>query len=58
MPQTDSTRPTPEWARDHADGRSRVASLNADGAQKWFIPPYVIPAFILMLVIAQAVSRT
>lgn len=25
---------------------ARVASLNADGSQKWFIPPYVVPAVI------------
>jgi hypothetical protein len=32
----------------------RVASLNADGTLKWFIPPYVIPFFILAVVIVRA----
>ena len=42
----------------HADARTsdRVASLNKDGTLKWFIPPYVIPAVILLLVAIRAVS--
>ena len=44
----------------HADARTsdRVASLNKDGTLKWFIPPYVIPAVILLLVAARALSLT
>jgi hypothetical protein len=42
----------------HADARTsdRVASLNKDGTLKWFIPPYVIPVAVLLLVAARALS--
>jgi hypothetical protein len=29
--------------------------LNADGTLNWFIPPYVIPALIVLLVAARAI---
>ena len=35
-----------------------IASLNADGSLKWFIPPYVIPFVIVALVAAHAIWRT
>lgn len=33
----------------------RTASLNADGTQKWFIPPFVLPAFIIVLIAGRAI---
>lgn len=57
MPKLESAERTNARTRAHADERARVASLNADGGPRWFIPPYVIPVFILILVVAQAVTR-
>lgn len=37
-----------------ASHAERAASLNEDGTQKWFIPPYVIPAVIVLLIAARA----
>jgi hypothetical protein len=37
-----------------ANDAERTASLNADGSLNWFIPPYVIPAFIVLLVAARS----
>lgn len=36
---------------------SDIASLNADGTRNWIIPPYVIPAVIIALVLACATYR-
>lgn len=33
----------------------RTVSLKADGTQKWFIPPFVLPAFIIVLVAGRAI---
>lgn len=30
-----------------------ISSLNSDGTRNWFIPPYVIPAVMLVLVTAR-----
>lgn len=43
---------TPE--PENAPAVQSIASLNSDGTTKWFIPPYVVPAVILALVIATA----
>jgi hypothetical protein len=32
-----------------------IASLNKDGTLNWFIPPYVIPALIILLVAGRAI---
>jgi hypothetical protein len=32
-----------------------IASLNADGTLNWFIPPYVIPTLIILLVAVRAI---
>lgn len=32
-----------------------VASLNSDGSKNWFIPPYILPAFILVAIVAFAI---
>ena len=45
------------FAEEEADSES-VASLNLDGAKKWFIPPYVVPDVILALVAGYAISRS
>lgn len=34
------------------------ASLHPDGSRNWFIPPYVIPAIAMLLVVAFAILRT
>lgn len=41
-----------------APAAESIASLNSDGTKKWFIPPYVIPAVILALVISRALFGT
>lgn len=33
----------------------RAASLRADGTQQWFIPPFVIPVVIVLLVAGRAI---
>lgn len=38
-----------------ANHSERTASLNSDGTLKWFIPPFVIPALILLLVAARLI---
>ena len=35
---------------------NRIASLNADGSQKWFIPPYIIPFALVLLVVVRGIS--
>ncbi|MEQ1489161.1 MAG: hypothetical protein ABL932_01290 [Terricaulis sp.] len=45
-------------APDAASADESIASLNSDGTKKWFIPPYVIPAVILALVIYRALLGT
>jgi hypothetical protein len=40
-----------------APASERVASLNSDGTLKWFIPPYIIPLTIALLVFAAALLR-
>lgn len=44
-------------ARDVPSGggrAERTTSLNAKGTQNWFIPPFVLPAFIVLLVAGRA----
>lgn len=35
---------------------NRIASLNADGSQKWFIPPYIIPFALVLLIVVRGIS--
>jgi hypothetical protein len=49
MPQSNAKTSNP------ANSAERTASLNADGSLKWFIPPYVIPGLIVVLVAARVI---
>jgi hypothetical protein len=49
------TKTAPADASSVARHSERAASLNADGTQKWFIPPFVIPAVIVLLVAGRAI---
>lgn len=45
-------------AKDLSSGVARaenIASLNADGSPNWFIPPYVIPALIALVIAARMI---
>lgn len=41
-------------AAEAAPAAESIASLNGDGTKRWFIPPYVIPAVLLVIVAARA----
>jgi hypothetical protein len=32
-----------------------IASLNADGSPNWFIPPYIIPALMALVIAARVI---
>jgi hypothetical protein len=49
-----NTKPAHPATSSGANSAERTASLNSDGSLKWFIPPYVIPAFIILLVAARS----
>lgn len=42
----------PSSSASHAE---RATSLNTDGKQKWFIPPFVLPVVIVFLVAGRAI---
>jgi hypothetical protein len=49
-----NTKPFAKYSSSDAHS-GRAASLNADGTLNWFIPPYVIPALIVLLVAARPI---
>lgn len=51
MPDINSSVEDVLWGGGRTE---RAASLNADGTLNWFIPPYIIPALITLLIAARA----
>lgn len=56
MSHSDTPDASAEEVPSGTDGHHEpTASLNADGTLNWFIPPYVIPAFVILLVIGRVI---
>lgn len=52
MPNVQPSARTPSSSAIRSE---TIASLNADGSPNWFIPPYIIPALMVLVIAARVI---